>query len=120
MSGSTGLPTPEELAALPVPVLVTQLLVALEQLAARDRQVEQLMGQVEQLTRRVEELERRAGRTSRTSGKPPSSDPIHTKPASGSRAGEQMGRDRSGGQRSGRSEERRVGKECRSRWSPYH
>src|SRR2546426_8600477 len=24
------------------------------------------------------------------------------------------------GQRSGRSEERRVGKECRSRWSPYH
>jgi len=23
-------------------------------------------------------------------------------------------------QRSGRSEERRVGKECRSRWSPYH
>src|SRR2546422_1177464 len=25
-----------------------------------------------------------------------------------------------GGQRFGRSEERRVGKECRSRWSPYH
>ena len=24
------------------------------------------------------------------------------------------------GQFSGRSEERRVGKECRSRWSPYH
>src|SRR5258706_7584537 len=24
------------------------------------------------------------------------------------------------GQRGGRSEERRVGKECRSRWSPYH
>ena len=23
-------------------------------------------------------------------------------------------------QRRGRSEERRVGKECRSRWSPYH
>ena len=23
-------------------------------------------------------------------------------------------------ERSGRSEERRVGKECRSRWSPYH
>ena len=22
--------------------------------------------------------------------------------------------------RNGRSEERRVGKECRSRWSPYH
>ena len=25
-----------------------------------------------------------------------------------------------GGDGSGRSEERRVGKECRSRWSPYH
>ena len=24
------------------------------------------------------------------------------------------------GQLDGRSEERRVGKECRSRWSPYH
>ena len=24
------------------------------------------------------------------------------------------------GRRTGRSEERRVGKECRSRWSPYH
>src|SRR5579863_4301636 len=27
---------------------------------------------------------------------------------------------RSGGNARGRSEERRVGKECRSRWSPYH
>ena len=26
----------------------------------------------------------------------------------------------SGGQQDDRSEERRVGKECRSRWSPYH
>ena len=25
-----------------------------------------------------------------------------------------------GGRDEGRSEERRVGKECRSRWSPYH
>ena len=25
-----------------------------------------------------------------------------------------------GGRSVGRSEERRVGKECRSRWSPYH
>ena len=25
-----------------------------------------------------------------------------------------------GGSRTDRSEERRVGKECRSRWSPYH
>src|SRR5256886_12824265 len=27
---------------------------------------------------------------------------------------------RAGGRRGARSEERRVGKECRSRWSPYH
>src|SRR2546427_13102657 len=29
-------------------------------------------------------------------------------------------RERPSGVRPGRSEERRVGKECRSRWSPYH
>src|SRR3989442_1643537 len=29
-------------------------------------------------------------------------------------------RDAGGARRGGRSEERRVGKECRSRWSPYH
>ena len=29
-------------------------------------------------------------------------------------------RTRSGASRAWRSEERRVGKECRSRWSPYH
>src|SRR2546428_9088189 len=29
-------------------------------------------------------------------------------------------REQSASQRSERSEERRVGKECRSRWSPYH
>ena len=30
------------------------------------------------------------------------------------------GSERSPGEGNGRSEERRVGKECRSRWSPYH
>ena len=29
-------------------------------------------------------------------------------------------RDDAGGDRPARSEERRVGKECRSRWSPFH
>src|SRR5256886_15556998 len=33
---------------------------------------------------------------------------------------EQFGRPLSGHQLIQRSEERRVGKECRSRWSPYH
>ena len=34
---------------------------------------------------------------------------------------DRTGQDRTGQDRTGqRSEERRVGKECRSRWSPYH
>jgi len=84
MTGSTGLPSRDELVRLPVEVLADLLL---ELLAVRDRQIAQL-------TRRVEELERQAGRTSRTSGKPPSSDPIHTKPAPGTADGT-PGRDRS-------------------------
>jgi transposase len=79
MSRSTGLPTPEELAALPVAMLVTQLLSALELIAARDRQVEQLTGQVDQLRVRVEQLERQVRRDSSNSGKPPSSDSIFSK-----------------------------------------
>jgi transposase len=103
MTGSTGLPSRDELVRLPVEVLVDQLLAALELLAVRDRQVEQL-------TRRVEELERRAGRTSRTSSKPPSSDPIHTKPSSGSAGGtQQRGRDRSLRERSGRGPGKQPG-----------
>ena len=35
-------------------------------------------------------------------------------------AGKGAGMTKGSGTRSGRSEERRVGKECRSRWSPYH
>src|SRR2546422_1466124 len=42
------------------------------------------------------------------------------KPSAGEPRGAEptQGQQRQGG--SGRSEERRVGKECRSRWSPYH
>ena len=36
----------------------------------------------------------------------------------GRKEGRKEGRE--GGREGGRSEERRVGKECRSRWSPYH
>lgn len=74
------MPSPEELAALPVPVLVAQLLATLERLATRDRQVEQLTGQVEQLRVRVEQLERQLRRDSSNSGRPPSSDSIYAKP----------------------------------------
>src|ERR1035437_1385661 len=35
-------------------------------------------------------------------------------------ANPRAGRERTGGREALRSEERRVGKECRSRWSPYH
>jgi transposase len=102
MTGSTGLPSREELARLPVDVLVDQLLAAWEQLAVRDRRIDQL-------TRRVEELERQVKRTSRTSGKPPSSDPIHTKPSPGPAAGTKQGRDRSLRQRSGRNPGKQPG-----------
>ena len=34
--------------------------------------------------------------------------------------GRRLMRDREGTRLFSRSEERRVGKECRSRWSPYH
>ena len=43
--------------------------------------------------------------------------------AAGSELGGQLGAQvvrQLGGQPGNRSEERRVGKECRSRWSPYH
>ena len=36
------------------------------------------------------------------------------------RGGFMMGQGKDAGEKSSRSEERRVGKECRSRWSPYH
>jgi transposase len=101
MTGSTGLPSREELVRLPVEALVDLLLAAWEQVAVRDRQIEQL-------TRRVEELERQARRTSRTSSKPPSSDPIHTKPAPGA-AESKPGRDRSLRQRSGRNPGKQPG-----------
>jgi transposase len=89
MAGSTEFPTPEELAALPVSVLVTRLVEVLEQLAVRDRQIEQL-------TLRVEQLERQAGRDSSNSGKPPSSDSVFAKPPVPKR------RDRSLRERTGR------------------
>src|SRR3712207_6954713 len=40
--------------------------------------------------------------------------------ADGDRRHPDLARARRGGDEAGRSEERRVGKECRSRWSPYH
>ena len=107
MTGSSGLPSREELVRLPVEVLADLLLAALAQVEQLTGQSEQLTRQVEQLTRRVEELERRAGRTSRTSGKPPSSDPIHTKPSRASGSGGQPAGDRSGRQAS----DRRPGKQ---------
>ena len=38
----------------------------------------------------------------------------------GSETGTEPGGSETGTEPGGRSEERRVGKECRSRWSPYH
>jgi transposase len=96
MSGSAGLPTSEELAALPVPVLVAQLLAALEL--------------VEQLRVRVEQLERQVRRDSSNSSKPPSSDPAHAKqPPSSSPPPSTGRRDRSLRQRSGRGPGKQPG-----------
>jgi transposase len=104
------MPTPEELAALPVPMLATHLLVALEQLAARDRQVEQLTGQVEQLRVRIEQLERQIRRNSSNSGKPPSSDSIYAKqPPSSPEAPPGRRRDRSLRTPSGRNPGKQPG-----------
>src|SRR5256884_1347419 len=49
-----------------------------------------------------------AGNSSRYNDRPPSSQPGNS------------GANNYNAQREQRSEERRVGKECRSRWSPYH
>jgi len=85
MAGSTGLPSREALAQLPVDVLVDQLLIALEQ--------------VQQLSVRVEQLERQARRDSSNSSKPPSSDSVFTKQTSKQPARK---RDRSLRERTGR------------------
>src|SRR2546429_4882699 len=78
MAGSTGLPSREDLAQLPVETLVGQLLIALEQ--------------VQRLAVRVEQLERQARRDSSNSSKPPSSDSVFTKQTATKPAGR---RDRS-------------------------
>jgi transposase len=100
------LPEPEELARLPVPLLVAQLLAALEQLVVRDRQIEQLTGQVERLTARVEQLERQLGRNSSNSSKPPSSDSVYTKRTAKKATGT---RDRSLRERTGRQPGKQPG-----------
>ena len=45
---------------------------------------------------------------------------VENLPADAGDTGSSPGLGRSHMLRSNRSEERRVGKECRSRWSPYH
>ena len=45
---------------------------------------------------------------------------VKNPPADAGDTGSIPGCRRSSGEGNGRSEERRVGKECRSRWSPYH
>ena len=45
---------------------------------------------------------------------------VENLPANAGDTGSNPGLGRSHMPRSNRSEERRVGKECRSRWSPYH
>lgn len=96
------MPNPEELAARPVPVLVTHLLAALEQVKA-------LTGQVERLTLQVEQLQRQVGRNSSNSAKPPSSDGVYTKPSGTAGSRKATGRDRSLRTSSGRNPGKQPG-----------
>jgi transposase len=83
-----GLPSAEELSALPHGVLAERLAEAYRVIARLMAQVREMTGRVEdaiaengRLAARVEALERRAGKDSSTSSRPPSSDsPLKRKP----------------------------------------
>jgi transposase len=85
-----GLPSAEELSALPAAELAVRLVEAY-------RLIAELTAQVERLSARVEELERRARRDSSTSSRPPSSDGPYKKKG-GDRSLRERGKRRPGKQ----------------------
>src|SRR5215467_11714045 len=74
MPGVPGVPSAEELSALPAVELTARL-------AEAYRVIGELTAQVERLSAEVEDLRRRAGRDSSTSSRPPSSDSPYKKGA---------------------------------------
>ena len=79
VSDEPGLPSAEELAALPHGVLVEQLAEAYRVIAVLTTQVQELSAQVTALRAQVEDLRRQVGRDSSSSSKPPSSDSPYKK-----------------------------------------
>ena len=77
-----GLPSAEELSALPAAELAVRLAEAYRLIAELTEQAGRLAAQVERLPARVEELERQARRDSSTSSRPPSSDSPYRKKGS--------------------------------------
>jgi transposase len=92
-----GVPSAEELSALPAAVLAERLVEAYRLVADLTGQVELLTGQVERLSARVEELERQARKDSSTSSRPPSSDSPYQKKG-GDRSLRERGKRRPGKQ----------------------
>jgi hypothetical protein len=79
VSAVPGLPSAEELSALPAAGLAVRLAEAYRLIAELTGQVERLTALNERLSARVDELERRARQDSSTSSRPPSSDGPHKK-----------------------------------------
>ena len=92
-----GLPSAEELSALPAAELAARLAEAYRLIAELSGQVERLTALNEALSARVGELERRLGRDSSTSSRPPSSDSPYRKKG-GDRSLRQRGKRRPGKQ----------------------
>src|SRR2546427_13210791 len=106
-----------------------------EQVDAQGQTILLQQEQISTLTKQVQELQARLAKDSHNSHLPPSSDRFARQPKSlrkksGKKPGGQEGHPGKTLMFSAcpdevmvhavRSEERRVGKECRSRWSPYH
>ncbi len=90
-----GVPSAEELSALPAAELAVRLAEAYRLIAELTEQAGQLNGQAERLSARVGELERQARRESSTSSRPPSADNPYKK-KSGDRSLRERGKRRPG------------------------
>ena len=92
-----GVPSAEELSALPAAELAVRLAEAYRLIAELTAQAGRLAAQVERLSARVEELERQARKDSSTSSRPPSSDSPYKKKG-GDRSLRERGKRRPGKQ----------------------
>jgi transposase len=98
VTGVPGVPSAEELSALPAAELAVRLAEAYRLIAELTEQAGQLNEQAERLSARVGELERQARRDSSTSSRPPSSDSPYKKKKSGDRSLRERGKRQPGKQ----------------------